>query len=194
MSTAIRPMPAQESSHDRSAQRARSYDGLGSSANPSAARSSWPRWSRTLFDHIGRSRSERWRDREPDRFGGLEVDDEVPLARRLDRQIPGFRAFQDFVHIYGGPAPQFVEVSSVSHEKAVLSPLPYRIDSRYPALDREVGDLSDVRCNDRRLRHNEEPVGALLINRGRGAVEMVRSPYLQGTTRQARGRRRSLGE
>ena len=36
-------MPDQESSHVRSAQRARSYDGMGRAAKPSAALRSWPR-------------------------------------------------------------------------------------------------------------------------------------------------------
>jgi hypothetical protein len=37
--------PAQESSQVRSAQSARSYDGRGRPAKPTAARRSWPRWS-----------------------------------------------------------------------------------------------------------------------------------------------------
>src|SRR3989442_15248449 len=43
------PMPDQESSQNRRAQRARSYDSLGSPANPRAARSSRPRWSSTRY-------------------------------------------------------------------------------------------------------------------------------------------------
>src|SRR2546427_532476 len=42
MPTVMRPMPAQESSQVRSAQRERSYESLGSPANPSAATSSRP--------------------------------------------------------------------------------------------------------------------------------------------------------
>src|SRR4029453_16624199 len=58
MPTAIRPMPDQESSHVRSAQSARSYDGRGSPAKPSAALRSWPRWSstpRSLHPRPGRA-------------------------------------------------------------------------------------------------------------------------------------------
>src|SRR5213593_220859 len=43
------PMPDQESSQERSAWSARSYDGRGSPAKPSAARRSRPRWSSTLL-------------------------------------------------------------------------------------------------------------------------------------------------
>jgi hypothetical protein len=43
------PDAGPESSQDRSAQRARSYDGRGSPAKPSAARRSWPRWSSTGY-------------------------------------------------------------------------------------------------------------------------------------------------
>src|SRR5215510_9657490 len=54
-----RPMPAQESSHARSAQRARSCEGRGSPAKPSAARRSWPFGSSMLLDHLGRLEEHR---------------------------------------------------------------------------------------------------------------------------------------
>jgi hypothetical protein len=42
-------MPDQESSQERSAWSARSYDGIEHPAKPTAARRSWPRWSSTGY-------------------------------------------------------------------------------------------------------------------------------------------------
>jgi hypothetical protein len=52
MPTATRPIPDQESSQVRSAQRARSFEGLGSPANPSAAMSRRQRWSAMVSGSI----------------------------------------------------------------------------------------------------------------------------------------------
>src|SRR5438093_6152814 len=53
------PMPDQQLSQDRSAWSARSYEGRGSPAKPSAACKSRPRWSRSLTCRLGYRRPDR---------------------------------------------------------------------------------------------------------------------------------------
>jgi len=53
------PIPGQESSQDRSAQSARSYEGIEHQAKPRAARRSWPRWSSTGYSMISSARTKR---------------------------------------------------------------------------------------------------------------------------------------
>src|SRR5437660_3202852 len=77
MPTATCPIPVHVSSQVRRAQRARSYEGRGSPAKPSAARRSWPRWSSTrLLDHLVRAQQHGLRNRQAERLGGLEIHDQ----------------------------------------------------------------------------------------------------------------------
>src|SRR5262249_51365142 len=52
----------------------------------------------TSFYDLTRPQQERWRDREPQRLGGLRVDHELELGRLLDREIPGLGAREDLVY------------------------------------------------------------------------------------------------
>src|SRR5262245_24123630 len=101
MPTATWPMPGQESSQVRSAQSARSYEGMETVANQTAARRSWPRWSSTLFDRLVGPQQNGLRDRQPERLRRLEVDHQLELGGLFDGEIGGLGALQDFVHVAG---------------------------------------------------------------------------------------------
>jgi hypothetical protein len=45
-----------------------------------------------LLDDLIRAHQHRRRDRQPERFGGLEVDRQLELGRQLNRQVPRFGA------------------------------------------------------------------------------------------------------
>src|SRR5688500_7770079 len=59
----------------------------------------WTRAPVTSLDHLIRPPQQRRRDREAERFGGLEVDSEVELRRLLNWQIGRLRALQDLVYV-----------------------------------------------------------------------------------------------
>src|SRR5438445_2462137 len=63
---------------------------------------------RKLFDHLIRPQQQRLRDRQPERLGGLEVDDQLELGGLLDGKI-------------GGPPPQ--EIRRLIHRVA-SEPIP----------------------------------------------------------------------
>src|SRR5262249_38081650 len=91
------PIPGQESSQVRSAQSARSWDGIAQAAKPTAARRSWPRWSSTgLLDHLIRPQQQRLRDREAESLGRLGVDHQIELCRLLDREVRRLGALEYF--------------------------------------------------------------------------------------------------
>ena len=54
------------------------------------------------FDHLVGKREKRRRDRQPERLGGLQIDDELELDRRLDRQIGRLLAREN-----GGQSPNY---------------------------------------------------------------------------------------
>src|SRR5215475_9256444 len=85
------------------------------------------------LDDLLRPREQRRRDCQSESLGGSEVDNEFELRRLLDRQIGGFDAFQDLVHV-GRSAPEaFVSVDPVCHETAGLHKFLQPIDRRQAA-------------------------------------------------------------
>src|SRR5262250_1107709 len=126
-------MPDQESSQVRSAQRARSYEGIEHPVNPTAARRSWPRWSGTrLLDHVVCLEEKRLRNGEAEGFRSLEVDDQLELRRLLDRQVAGLRALENLVHVDGGAPPLVAHTGSIGHQAARLNVLSDSADRREP--------------------------------------------------------------
>src|SRR5262245_64862410 len=57
-----------------------------------------PRWSSTLFDYPVRAMEHRWRDRQLECLGRLQVDDQLEFGRLLDGEVGGFGTFQSLVH------------------------------------------------------------------------------------------------
>ena len=51
------------------------------------------------FDHLVRAQQDRLRDRQTERFGGLQVDDQLELRRLFDRKIGGLGALEDLVRV-----------------------------------------------------------------------------------------------
>ena len=66
----------------------------------------WKRGPPAPLDHLIRPQQQRRRDRQAERLGGLEVDDQLELGRLLDGEVGGLRALEDLVHEVGGaPVP-----------------------------------------------------------------------------------------
>src|SRR6266446_5529557 len=77
------------------------------------------RWS-SLNDLI-RPQQHRPRDRQPERPGGLQVDDELELRGLLPWKIIGLGALQNLVHVGGRPPKQPGEILPVRHEAVRVS-------------------------------------------------------------------------
>src|SRR5262249_15913334 len=56
----------------------------------------------TSFDHLVGEREQLWRDFEAEPLGGDQIEDEIELARLLNRNVARLRPAQNFVHIVGG--------------------------------------------------------------------------------------------
>jgi hypothetical protein len=55
-----------------------------------------------LSDHLVGAQQERFGDRQAERLGGREIDDEVELGRLLDRKVARLRPSQNLIDIVGG--------------------------------------------------------------------------------------------
>src|SRR2546429_8091164 len=53
----------------------------------------------TLLNNLVCSQEQRPRDRQAERLGGLQVDDQLELRRLLDGKVGRFGTFEDSVHI-----------------------------------------------------------------------------------------------
>src|SRR5207245_7615768 len=77
----------------------RGHDGLRPAAAIGRSRKeTLPR----LLDHVVCAQQQRLRDRESERYRGLEVDHELELGGLFDWQITGFCALENLVHVAGG--------------------------------------------------------------------------------------------
>ena len=83
-------MTDQESSQQRSAWSARSYDGLREPGETERCSQDLARWSSTLLDDLIRPRQHRRWDGEPERFGRLQVDHELELRNLLHGKVCRF--------------------------------------------------------------------------------------------------------
>src|SRR5262249_50684997 len=68
------------------------------------------------FNDVIRPKHQRSRNRQPQRLGSLQVDDEFECGRLLNGQICGLGTFQDLVDVGGGTAEIFNIVGAVAHE------------------------------------------------------------------------------
>src|SRR5215831_589616 len=165
-------MPGQESSQMRSAQRTRSYEGMETVANPTAALRSWRRWSSTLFDYPVRALEHRWRDRQLECLGRLQIYNQLELRRLLDREVGGLGTFQYLVHVDRGAPKIIYDVGRIGHETPGIDKSPHGIRCRQPVLGCQLcdalslGDERGASPNNHRIdtcpgHVGEGPVGAL---------------------------------
>src|SRR6267142_3999178 len=85
---------------------------------------SWPPTRPRLrsFDHLVRADREGLRNRQSERPGRSEVDEELELGWLLEGQLAGLGALQDLVDVVRRPADDGVEVGSVAQQRAALGP------------------------------------------------------------------------
>jgi len=93
-----------------------------------------------LFDHLVGAHQERFRDFQAERLGGLQVDHQFELGRRLDRQVGRLLAAQNAVDIGRRAAERIDIVRPVGQQAAAFRELPegYIAGTRCCAASRTI--------------------------------------------------------
>ena len=68
------------------------------------------------LNHLFRSRQQRRRHRDAERAGGLEIDRQLVLDRRLHRQVGGLLALEDAINVPGRASVLVDQVRPVGDE------------------------------------------------------------------------------
>ena len=107
-----------------------------------------------LLDHLIGADQERRRNGEAQQFCSLAVDDQLKLRRLLDRQVGGFGALEDPVHISGGATDAVDRVVPVAHQTASLYICRKSEYCRQAVFHRQVNKPGSVLQKNGVLHHN----------------------------------------
>src|SRR5215831_9066142 len=104
----------------------------------------WPEQNPDLLDDLIGGREDRLRDREPERLGRLEVDDELELGGLLDWQVGGLSALEDLVHVAGGATEDVSRVHPIGHQTPEFHHFPPGEAAWEPSPGGEAHDESSI--------------------------------------------------
>jgi hypothetical protein len=99
-------------------------------------------WMTTgLPNDVGRLEEEGWGDGQLEGLAGLEIDDQLEFGGLLDRQVGGFGAFEDAIHVCGNALPPLGRTCPIAHEPTCLDKRTVPEDRRQPVGEGELGEV-----------------------------------------------------
>src|SRR5712691_3892114 len=114
-----------------------------------------------LLNYFIRAPKQRWRDRQPERLGSLEVDHQLELGGLFDGQVGELGTFQNLVDVHRSPAINRQIVYAIRHEATFLYIGLVWIDRGKPVLGREIDDVLSVQRRGGRRKYYESLVTIL---------------------------------
>ena len=77
----------------------------------------------TLFDHLVGTEEKHRRHDEAERFGGLEIDYQLELCRKLNWQLARLRTLQNSIDEGSNPSPVFTQIGPIGDQGTILDRL-----------------------------------------------------------------------
>jgi len=125
-----------------------------------------------LFDHLVGSGEQSRRDNKPERFGRLQVDDELKLGRPQDRQVGRSLALKNAPAIDAGLANEVRKVRSVAHQSPSFDHLTIGIDRWQPMVRRQRDEVYATAVEER-IVIDQECVNLLRPEARKGHVNLA---------------------
>jgi hypothetical protein len=97
-----------------------------------------------LFYELVGAQQERLRNRQDERLGGRQVDDEFELGRLLDREVGRLRPAQNLVDIVGGAPKLIWPICYIGHQTSGFDELPDSVHGRQSRAQRQGVDANAV--------------------------------------------------
>jgi hypothetical protein len=132
---AFRCVDAQETDEWRVSSILRKYRNRG--AEPQ--KKGWPRSG--SFDHFVGAGEQRWRDRQTQRLGGFQIDQELEFCCLINRNLARLDPVEDLVQVIGQPPPETPEL--YYYRQLIIELVEKsRLPAMYPSRDHvEAGGL-----------------------------------------------------
>src|SRR5215472_14352533 len=104
---------------------------------------------RSLFDDLVGSGEQSRRDNKPERFGRLQVDDELKLGRAQDRQVGRSLALKNAPAIDPDLANEVRKVRSVAHQSPSFDALTIGVERWQPMVRRQRDEVLATAVEER---------------------------------------------
>src|SRR5439155_21148759 len=116
---------------------------------------------------------QRWRYREANRLGGLEVDHQLELSRLLDRQIAGLSALENLVDEKSLATEDVVIVRRIGHQPSGDDTLVVGVHRWQSVLDHLFCDACSL-AGQKRIGHDEQGIGTYAVQHHECIVKAAR--------------------
>src|SRR5262249_44803827 len=121
------------------------------------------------LDHLVGAAEDRLWDRQAERLGGLEVDDQLEFRRLLDREVRRFGALQDLVDIVRRDSEHVGKTRPIRHQKAGPGGATANANRGQTVAQRHLGSPRPV---ERRTRYDQR-IAATTVGPGQGILVII---------------------
>src|SRR5215510_2406114 len=128
------------------------------------------------LDDLVCPRQQRRRDRQPERFGGLEVDDQLELGGLLDREIGGFGSSEDLVDVARGASLHLGCIDSIGHKAPWFNKHPELVDCGDSMRGGKIDDSLSMH-EHKGWRRDHDPLVVILLHIEEGGSQISRSAH-----------------
>src|SRR5215470_7192726 len=131
-----------------------------------------PQQTASLFDDLVGSGEQSRRDNKPERFGRLQVDDELKLGRAQDRQVGRSLALKNAPAIDPDLANEVRKVRSVAHQSPSFDALTIGVERWQPMVRRQRDEVSATAVEER-IVIDQECVNLLRPEARKDQIDLV---------------------